>query len=235
MKLYLVVALLSLVTVIQATPKKVKVFIALCDNKTQAIYPVNERIGNGDKPDANLYWGCSDGFGAYFKKSNRWKITKSTQSDKGDILRSMTLQHISGTMHLEVLAYRGSKMKQYLAAFESDACGGQYDLVAFIGHNGLMEMSLNPPQKNEANKTDIIVLACLSENFFGKRLRELGCNTVLMTQSLMYPGSFILHDALEAWNKGGSKTQIREAAAKVYAKNQKISVKSARNIFAPAP
>ena len=49
----------------------------------------------------------------------------------------------------------------------------------------------------------------------------------------MYPGSFLLHDAIEVWLKNGNKSQIREAAAMAYAKNQKISVKAARTVFAP--
>ena len=51
---------------VHAAPKEIRVFIALCDNKTQGIVPVGEKIGNGDDADANLDWGCSDGFGAYF-------------------------------------------------------------------------------------------------------------------------------------------------------------------------
>jgi hypothetical protein len=50
-------------------------------------------------------------------------------------------------------------------------------------------------------------------------------------KSLMYPGSFILHDALEVWFKNGTKKEIREAAAKAYAKNQRISTKGARTVF----
>jgi hypothetical protein len=37
-----------------AAPKKVAVFVALCDNATQGILPVPAKIGDGDKPDANL-------------------------------------------------------------------------------------------------------------------------------------------------------------------------------------
>ena len=58
-----------------------------------------------------------------------------------------------------------------------------------------------------------------------------GARPVLMTDQLMYPGSFALHEGLEAWFKGGSRAQIREGAAKAMAKNQKISVRAARGIF----
>jgi hypothetical protein len=60
----------------------------------------------------------------------------------------------------------------------------------------------------------------------------MNSNPLLLTRSLMYPGSFVLHEAIEIWLKDGSKTQIREAAAKAYAKNQKISIKGARTVFA---
>ena len=47
--------------------KRIHVFVALCDNESQGIVPVGEKIGNGDDPESNLYWGCSDGFGGFFK------------------------------------------------------------------------------------------------------------------------------------------------------------------------
>ena len=34
--------------------KKVMVFIALCDNKTQGILPVSPKIGNGDVPEVTV-------------------------------------------------------------------------------------------------------------------------------------------------------------------------------------
>ena len=48
----------------------------------------------------------------------------------------------------------------------------------------------------------------------------------------MYPGSFLLHDAIEGWLRNESKAQIHQRAAQAYAKNQKISVKAAGTIFA---
>jgi hypothetical protein len=72
----------------------------------------------------------------------------------------------------------------------------------------------------------------LSERYFGDRLRRFGCQPILMTQQLMYPGSFILHSTIEKWSGGGSRTDCRTAAALSYAKNQKISVKASTEIFA---
>ena len=33
-------------------------FVALCDNKNQGIVPVQEKLGNGDDAQNNLYWGA---------------------------------------------------------------------------------------------------------------------------------------------------------------------------------
>jgi len=59
-----------------AAPMKVAVFVALCDNATQGIQPVPKAIGDGDKPETNLYWGCTEGFGGCFRTSKTWKLQK---------------------------------------------------------------------------------------------------------------------------------------------------------------
>lgn len=218
--------------VAHAAPKEIRVFIALCDNKTQGIVPVGAKIGNGDDADANLYWGCSDGFGSFFSKSKSWKVIESRKDVSETVLRRLTLQDAGGKMNVVAEAYRGSRMQQCVKDFEEAAASNKYDLVAFIGHNGLMDFDLTPPKKVEGNDTEVIVLCCLSEKYFGDRLRALGCRPILMTQQLMYPGSFLLHAAIEKWHAGGKATEVRAAAATVYAKNQKISVKAATGVFA---
>ena len=123
-------------------------------------------------------------------------------------------------------------MQRCIQDFESAAAGGEYDLVAFIGHNGLMDHAIKPPARTDGNDTDVIVLCCLSERYFGDRLRALGCRPILTTRQLMYPGSFLLHDAIESWRTGGSLSDIRAAAGRSYARNQKISARAGTGIFA---
>jgi hypothetical protein len=63
------ISLISLCTIAKAAPaptKRIHLFIALCDNASQGIQPVNKKIGNGDDPESNLYWGCDDGANSYF-------------------------------------------------------------------------------------------------------------------------------------------------------------------------
>jgi hypothetical protein len=217
-----------------AMPRQVRVFIALCDNKTQGIVPVGQKIGNGDDPDANLYWGCSDGFGTFFRQSKSWKVVSTEKDVSAKILRRMTVRHVAGDVEVVASAYRGAEMRQCLIDFEAAACSNQWDAVAFIGHNGLMDFALEAPKMTEGNDTDVMVLCCKSETYFGDRLRAAGCKPVLMTQQLMYPGAFLLDAALEKWRTGGSPADLRAAAAAAYARNQKISVKAAMGVFAPA-
>lgn len=227
-----IAVLLFAVCFSRAETKQVQVFVALCDNKTQGIVPVGEKIGNGDDPDANLYWGCTDGLAVHFRKSGNWKLLKSEADISDALLRRLTFKHASADIELVAHAYRGSGMKLCITDFEKAAAGGEYDLVAFIGHNGLMDFPLDPPGKVEGNDTDVVVLCCLSESHFKKRLEALGCRPVLLTRQLMYPGSFILAATIESWRKGGGRAEMRAAAGRSYAKNQKISVKAATGVFA---
>jgi len=91
------------------------------------------------------------------------------------------------------------------------------------------------PAKADDVASEASVLACLTTSYFPAPLKTMNSRPLLLTKSLMDPGSFLLHDALEVWLKGGSKKEMREAAAKAYAKNQKISVKAARTVFAEGP
>ncbi|YCM43106.1 hypothetical protein V2O64_17500 [Verrucomicrobiaceae bacterium 227] len=215
--------------------KSVEVFVCLCDNEHQGIAKVGAKIGNGMDPAGNLYWGCDDGLSTYFKRSSKWKLTKTTKPKDSPILVTLNFTHHSGKMTLIAHAYRGDRMEKCLEDFFTKSRdAGKDELIAFIGHNGMMDsLPVIPGTAKEGDvASESIVLACLTESYFPKHLKAMNSKPLLLTKSLMYPGSFILHDALEIWLKGGSKNDMREAAAKAYAKNQKISVNSARTVFA---
>ena len=213
----------------------IRVFVALCDNATQGIVKVGAKIGNGDDAASNLYWGCSDGLRSYFKKSAKWNLIESEKELTHQVMERLRFRHaVFKDVVLVADAYRGSEMRACVSDFlksASDPENRQVQLVAFIGHNGLMDHPDLETPLGVGNR-DAIVLSCLSQSWFANRLDKISVRPVLMTRSLMYPGSFLLHDALEGWLRSESKEQIRERAAKAYARNQKISVKSARTIFA---
>ncbi len=240
------------------TFKVVHVYVALCDNDSQGIAPVPRKIGNGDDPASNLYWGCSDGARPIFSQSARWKRLSATKAEhQPKILERLVFQHKKTKAILVVDAWRGSEIEPCIREFCQSLAGQRYesislrladketrinlaggaDFLTFIGHNGLMEFHVPEiaPNPHRQQKVDAAVLCCRSKSFFDNRLKTAKVTPAIMTASNMYPGAFILHDVLEGWFAGESKKQLRLRAAKAYAKNQKISTKSAMNVFAPIP
>ena len=64
---------MAVTIIVQAAPRTVHVFVALCDNANQGIVPVPATLGNGQDPQRNLYWGAMFGVKTFFGKSADWK------------------------------------------------------------------------------------------------------------------------------------------------------------------
>src|SRR4030095_3936993 len=95
--------------------------------------------------------------------------------------------------------------------------GGSADLIAYVGHDGLMDFSLDSaPQKAEGHERDAIILACMSKRYFNQLLRKNGANPVLWTTGLMAPETYVLKAALDGWILKESGEQIRKRAATAY-------------------
>jgi hypothetical protein len=224
---------LTLLAPARAAEKRIAVFVGLCDNETQGIVKVGAKIGDGNKPDDNLYWGCTDGLRSFFKASKRWKLEKrETATGDERIFERLTFRHVKEDAVLVAEAWRGSNLKECYIAFEHALVSGKQDLVAFIGHNVLMDTPIDPPVAKAVGKPDAVVLCCMSDTYFDTRLKNAGARPVLLTTQYMYPGSFILHDALEPWLAGKDHKALRDAAGAAYAKNQKIKIGAAKGVFA---
>ena len=228
--------------------KVVHVFVALCDNKYQGIVPVPAKIGNGQDPDNNLYWGCGYGIRTYFKKSAQWKFLKS-EKGSGTILERIIFKHVSKDVYLVADAYDGKKIKTCTEDFlksnsgelksnitvnkESIGIFGNAALVAYIGHNGLMDFQLDDNYSNkDGNKRDCIILACKSKNYFSKYIKNSESNPLVWTTQFMAPEAYTLHDALSGYVAKESAAQIHQRAAKAYSKYQKCSIKAASKLLA---
>lgn len=216
-----------------AKPREIRVFVALCDNASQGIAPVPPKIGDGNRPDENLYWGCTEGLRTWFRRSTQWKLTKSESTVSAEILERLHFRHATADAVLVADAYRGSAIRNGLTEFETSVASGKYDLVAYIGHNGLMDFELPPADPPNRNATDVVVLCCKSRPYFEERIHRLRARPVLLTEQFMYPGAFLLHDVIEVWLNHGSLAEIRNAAGRAYARNQNISVKAATGVFSP--
>lgn len=215
-----------------ADTRTIRVFVALADNASQGIAPVPVKIGNGDDAGSNLYWGASEGFKSVFGRSKNWKLEKSETEPSTEILERRTYKHSSQDCRLVAEAWRGKNIRECLEAFLATLHSPDHNLVAYIGHNGLMDVSIPVSTLKAAPQPpDAIILCCISGRYFQPHLDAAKARPVLTTTQLMYPGSFLLRDALDVWLRRGSRAEIRLAAGRAYATNQSISVKAASGVF----
>jgi len=233
---------------IQNPGKVIHVLVALCDNENQGIVPVPAFLGNGEDTVKNLYWGAAFGVKTFFSRSASWQKLGEIENPKENVLQRIVFKHKRENVYLVADAYRGSKMRETVDDFFAAVAGarrenvtvgdltlqvlGTANLVAFVGHNGLMDFDLeNQPAKKDDDARAAVVLACASRNYFSAPLRKTSASPLLWTSNLMAPEAYILHDALEGWTRGETDEQVRTRAAAAYAKYQKISLNAARNLL----
>lgn len=232
--------------------KLIHVIVALCDNEYQGIVPVPPSLGNGDDPPSNLYWGAGYGVKSFFKKSKDWTLISEVKNPTPAILERCVFKRRDREVYMVADAYRGREIKQSTIDFldyasgrsSADAqtssnskpltlnAGGGADLIAYVGHDGLMDFTLPQyPQKADDRQRDAIILACASKSYFNKPLRRAGANPLLWTTGLMAPEAYVLKAAVDGWilNESGEKIRIR--AAEAYHKYQKCGLKAAMNLF----
>ncbi|HKP38071.1 MAG TPA: hypothetical protein VJT71_14535 [Pyrinomonadaceae bacterium] len=234
----------------------IHVFVALCDNINQGIVPVAPSLGNGDDPARNLYWGAAFGIKTFFAKNRDWQlVTAETVSNKSSsvVLDRVVFEHRQHQAFLVAEAYRGRYIRQATEDFLAAAAGtpgedvnlsvegktatlhlgGSANLVAYIGHNGLMDFQLiSTPKKRDDEKRDAIILACASKGYFADALRKTGANPLVWTTNLMAPEAYVLSAAIDGWLKKENDEAVRLRAAAAYHKYQNCGLKSANRLFA---
>lgn len=236
----------------QNSGKLIHVLVALCDNQFQGIVPVPAKIGNGDDPASNLYWGAAYGVKTFFKRAGDWKLIASIQNPTGEILERLVFKHSTKEVFLVADAYRGREIKRTIADFFEFSAGrgtktikvkagnetelhigGSADLIAYVGHDGLMDFSLDSlPQKSDDRRRDTMMFACISKRYFADPLRATGANPLLWTTGLMAPESYVLKAAVDGWILRESGEQIRKRAATAYNQYQHCGPNAALKLFA---
>lgn len=217
----------------QEAARVVHVFVALADNAHQGIVPVPARLGNGDDPERNLYWGAGYGVKSFFARSSEWQLLASQARPNPEVLERCVFRHRTKNVVLIADAYQGSQIRQAIVDFLRAAAGedtnsapdqetvpvhaasalapGKADLAVYVGHEGLMDFSLSRlPQKKDAQP-------------------------LLWTTSLMAPEAYTLKSALDGWVLGESAAQIRERAAAAYSKYQHCSLTAAKKLLVTGP
>ena len=244
-------------------PVVVHVVVALCDNVNQGIVPVPEHLGNGQDPATNLYWGALYGVRTHFPRAADWtRIDTQSPSDRRILERavffaSLPRDGIPVPVYVVADAWDGAHIREalqtYLQMAAGDAvavvdivhedqprellAGGAAQLLAYVGHNGLMEHTVQSPAPSSGDvpARSAIVLACYSRSYFLEHLLVAGAHPLLLTRGLMAPEAYTLDAAIRAWVDAGTTEAVVEAAAQAYHRYQHCGMNGARGLFWGAP
>ena len=207
-------------------------------------------LGNGQDPDNNLYWGAQYGVRSWFKKHEDWTLLQSIKNPSEQVLERCIFRHKSGNDYLIADAYDGRAIKEAMSdalaasggglagstrvSYEGKRwripSGGNSALIAYIGHNGLMEFSL-PKPKSVVKGKPMIALACFSRRSMKPHLKASGAEPLLWTTNLMAPEAYTLEAAITDWLAGKSVFDIHRSAARAYSKYQKCTLLGAAELI----
>jgi hypothetical protein len=235
-------------------PLVAHVIVALADNDHQGIVPIPATLGNGDRPQSNLYWGAMYGVKGFLKRSAEWRAVPIPASSDPRILertlfrRDVVRNGKPVTVYLLAEAWQGRQIADAIGQFlevtrgqhvetirvdgRDVVTGGAAHLVAYVGHNGLMDFevpALRPGVEKNLPRV-AVVLACQSDFYFSKVIRPHAAPLVT-TASLMAPEAYVLDAVVSNWFAGATRAEVLESAAGAYGQYQKISIRSARRIF----
>lgn len=237
----------------------VHVVVALCDNANQGIVPVPASLGNGQDPRSNLYWGAAYGVRTFLTRRSDYELIRSERPENDGILERIVLRKTlvrsgeSVPVYAIADAWDGRRMAAAIDRFLESAAGrhaeavtvtgsggtqslqagGTASLVAFVGHNGLMDVPLGTTPKAAPGMLprSSMVLACQSEAYFLKALRTGGSHPLLLTTGLMAPEAYTLDASIEAFVRGDDAQAVRRAAAAAYDRYQHCGLNGALRLF----
>ena len=151
-------------------------------------------------------------------------------------------------LDIVVHGWRGSAIDRALAAFAVDvsqrgtrdialpdgttlAAGGAAQIVAWVGHNRLMDLERFewPAAGDDAQGT--IAIACDTAPYLKRELSGPKRVPLLMTSDLLFANAAPLEAAVLAFVAGGGYAQIRSAATEAYAKIQNETVRHVGGVF----
>lgn len=232
-----------------ANPRVIHVVVALCDNDNQGIVKVPAKIGNGQDPANNLYWGAMYGVKTFMSRQPDFKRLKVVNDFDKPVLERLVFRHVPTGTIVVADAYDGAYIRHATNAFfnfaagrqktnvtadgKIYAAGGAAQLVVYMGHNGLMDFSLDRiPAAADRQKREIAVFACKSRQYFADPIKNTGAVPLMWTTHYMAPEGYVLHALASGWAEGASREAMRERVAKAYDKYQKCGMKGARALFA---
>lgn len=229
-------------------PRVAHVLVALCDNEHQGIVKVPAGIGNGQNARTNLYWGAGYGVKTHFDRAEEWTRIPCEAATEPHILDRAVWKHRDSSVYIVAEAYDGRNIREAtvdLLRYASGAgprkvmasgaalnAGGGAALIAYTGHDGLMDFALEERFTGPSGNTrETIILACISKRFFAEHLRATKAQPLVWTTGLMAPEAYTLRAAINGWVQRETAEQVRERAAAAYNKYQKCGINGARRLL----
>ena len=238
-------------------PLVTHVVVALCDNEHQGIVKVAPALGNGQNARTNLYWGARYGLKSFLRRHEKWQLISTPATSRAEVLDRVVFkttihrENSVGDLYIFAEAWDGRYIEKAIARFLSIAAGhasevvvvdestslevgGAAHLIAFVGHNGLMDFAMSdaPTRLAGAEPNSAIVLACASESYFKSTLKkDIEVFPLLLTRGLMAPEAYTLEAAVRAWFSKGTSSAVHQAAAVAYHRYQKCGINAARRLF----
>jgi hypothetical protein len=170
----------------------------------------------------------------------RWWCTFSSRSQTTTIKESCRFHRERETARIQRTICTGALLRSE-DFFQTAATGSKEtastfddaDLVAYVGHDGLMDFQVPAlVGAKDRKKRHFIILACASKPFFQSYMKQTGSEPLLWTTGLMAPEAYILRAALSGWFAGENAESIRVRAAKTCDHYQNCGEQAARRIFA---
>ena len=234
-------------------PLVVRVHVPLCDNRV--LRCGNRRLGDGDVPRWNLYWGTSEGFLGWFDRAGSGWTRAPEPAPAGrdpDILDvRVWRRHVVASpawrtrgaparFDVEVVAHawRGTAIDRALAAYLDEVHGGgasEARIVAWVGHNRLMDVEQPDwaalAASASARRRGVIAIACHTGAYLADVMPAAARVPLLFTRDFLMASAPTLEGAVMAFARGEGYAGVRSGAARGYATGQGKPVNRVTHAF----
>ena len=155
-------------------------------------------------------------------------------------------------VYIVVWAWRGIDIDQTLAAYLDDvygdtartitladhtqlAAGGASTIVAWVGHNRLMDVAPIDWKARAANSSTrtrgVIAEACQTAPYMAADVSSPTRVPLLMTNDFLFAGAHAFEGVVTAFGRGGSLAEIRALATEQYAQGEGETVRHVGRVF----
>ena len=235
-------------------PLVVQVHVPLCDN--DVIPCGNEKLGDGERPDRNLYWATTEGTAGWFgRRGGGWKQVLDADGaalGEPDVLDLRVWRREVVTprawrargaparypLYVVAFAWRGERIHEAFVRYARDlhglgstelvladgtrvGAGGDAHVVAYVGHNHLMDLTAfdwrDLARGADTRPRGAMAIACHTAVYVQDVVPSASRVPLLFTRDFLLASSAALEGAVLALAAGGDYAAVRRGGAQGYA------------------